>query len=695
MHQGPFKKSAIVRGECIEQSANLFKKVFEDGSKRVVFSRKNDEKKYVVRHLMQNEIDTLMGNKCACRCSNWNMIRLMFCEQKSNETSDLSSSLLDQYSNCFFSGSVILGVVIGDLRSYMSKGQDTTKQNEPSHIRLLHPGIHQNTCIHDCILEPGCRIYGNGILERTHVYPNASVINCGTITTFNDQNDDFKFGHKLDICVGPETGGQRSILIFPESTLEDACQHLSISCQPIQKDEKYLINKKTHSLFSKKSMNLLLPYSSIHNNPNTISNVYISSHATIHSSSTVSGATLLPHSSISSNSSVTNTCLQWNALISNSAVVSNSLIMESSSACTSAIVNSSILGPDVHVEGGETHHSLIGANVNSHHQSLLIGVIWPYGRGNVGYGSNIGSNHTGRIPDQECWAGEGIFWGLSCVIKFPINLMFSPYSIIAAGCSLQPQKIEMPFSLILPDTTIHPGWVLGHSPYTIVRSERKFIQRRKAHRHKYYTGWQIMRRGIVEMCWNARCMLMFENVGGIGKCKLNESSRKAGIDFYTDYIQRYALRGFLEQLLNVSDSRGSFDALLQSISQSTNLLSYGENVHNSIISPWEEPSFYNHDSEWVYQRSIIAHEFSNSTVSDLLKTLVSLELNHADSVAYSKSKDDFRGFKVIPKYENTHILSENDEVVKLTRYEVSKIQNKVKRLIDENCIRPKSIRCRL
>lgn len=61
-----------------------------------------------------------------------------------------------------------------------------------------------------------------------------------------------------------------------------------------------------------------------------------------------------------------------------------------------AQVTHSILGPDSGVGSGECHHSLVGPFVGFHHQALLIAAIWPLGRGNVGYGANVGSNHTSR-----------------------------------------------------------------------------------------------------------------------------------------------------------------------------------------------------------------------------------------------------------------------------------------------------------
>ena len=84
-----------------------------------------------------------------------------------------------------------------------------------------------------------------------------------------------------------------------------------------------------------------------------------------------------------------------------------------------------------------------------HHQSLLIGAFWPEGKGNIGYGANVGSNHTSKSADQEIWPGEGVFFGLGCSIKFPTNFTAAPYTIVATGVTTLAQKVEFPFSLIV------------------------------------------------------------------------------------------------------------------------------------------------------------------------------------------------------------------------------------------------------
>ena len=82
----------------------------------------------------------------------------------------------------------------------------------------------------------------------------------------------------------------------------------------------------------------------------------------------------------------------------------------------------------------------ISKNLFFHSHSFLA--LWFYGKGNIGYGANVGSNHTGRLPDQECIPGEGVFFGLGCNIKYPCNFAKAPYSLIASGITLLPQVIE-------------------------------------------------------------------------------------------------------------------------------------------------------------------------------------------------------------------------------------------------------------
>jgi hypothetical protein len=120
---------------------------------------------------------------------------------------------------------------------------------------------------------------------------------------------------------------------------------------------------------------------------------------------------------------------------------------------------------------------------------LLISALWADGRGNVGYGANVGSNHTGRMPDQEIMPGLGQFFGLGCSVKFPANFSEAPFTMLATGITCEPQRLKFPFSLIKKSCTeegmnncgalneIAPGWVYSRNIYGVFRSVYKWDTR--------------------------------------------------------------------------------------------------------------------------------------------------------------------------------------------------------------------------
>ena len=151
--------------------------------------------------------------------------------------------------------------------------------------------------------------------------------------------------------------------------------------------------------------------------------VYLSPGAAITATSSVKSTILHNNAAITACTTVTNTTLHENSAVSSCSPLSSLCVCDSSTITASSVTNTllmahshvsdshtmanSILGPSSHMSCGETHCSLLGPMCNQHHQSLLISVIAPHGRINVGYGANVGSNHTGRSADQECYLGEG------------------------------------------------------------------------------------------------------------------------------------------------------------------------------------------------------------------------------------------------------------------------------------------------
>jgi len=610
---------------------------------------------------------------------------------------DLSTELRDQVSRCTFKGHVVIGVV---TELSLQNSVSSTSQSGV----MMH-GLHSNALVMDSIIEPYAAIYNNTLISNTFIGSSATITNCGMISSSSEDS----FEDSMEINLGPEAGGNRKVNVTPESTLVDICASMLISnagklCQISAKAKPLLMN----------IINGKLHYAS------TVSNLYLAPSAIIESCPSISNCILLPHASIR-NSTATASYLQWKCSISDNSTVSNVIIMECSAIGPHSVVVSTILGPDSHVSCGEVHCSLIGPNTNSHHQSLLISALWPMGRGNVGYGSNIGSNHTGRIPDQECTIGEGIFWGLGCVIKFPVDLSRAFYSVVAAGVHLPPQRVSMPFCLIMEggsSSSSHntemsgrnelvPGWILKSSPYTIVRSEEKFKNRRNARRHDFYCGWKIIRPGIVDSCVEARDLL--RKVGKemeqaeaskidekcanqvyteallpqLGSNYMTERGRKVGIDAYTDLIQRYILKGLLEQVISLQTSgkvksryelKYRLEALLQKPLNNELTTIASHDKASWPLMPWDEE--LNGLDIWDHQRSILLLEFPSIAVGSkasmiaiiklLLEKLKSLEQSHAAQVYKSKRRDDIRGTSVIPNYRVAHTMAEDDSVVKLT-----------------------------
>ena len=347
----------------------------------------------------------------------------------------------------------------------------------------------------------------------------------------------------------------------------------------------------------------------------------------------------------------------------------SSILLPGSSVGPLAKVSHSLLGEGSHVSSGECISSLVGRLVGFHHQSLLISAYWPEGRGNVGYGANVGSNHTGRLPDQEIRAGEGVFYGLGCCVKFPANFQGAPYSIIASGTVCLPQKNEMPFSLIstpveaVPGLSpgineIFPGWVLSDSVFTVVRNEAKFRDRLK--KISGSGDPSIFRLDIFEKIASARdalakavqgrlktqageAVFTEREIPEIGKNFLRESVRVKALKCYSEFLEWFAL-GSLWRAVNGHAALGSF---------SSNIL-FGQNLEISSI-PVDKLSK-------LFEKFTVLHD----------KLIVK-------AVEESKRKDDKRASAVIGEsYAKVHPKATEQSVVKTARSEGLVLTNAIK-----------------
>uniref|UniRef100_A0A7S3QA94 DUF4954 domain-containing protein n=1 Tax=Chaetoceros debilis TaxID=122233 RepID=A0A7S3QA94_9STRA len=679
-----------------------------------------------IRKLFTSEIG-ILTNVCICQCDDWSSVYLMVVLGEGTGTGTstgtgtrgdgtilnrhmVEDALKAQVKNCSFSGVVVLGISLD--HEAMTKTKTNARVRVRVRVRvdptktkpLLKPGIQNNTLISNSIIEPGATVYDNSIIANCVIGSNATVLNCGSISTSLD-NKSFSFSDLMTIGVGPEAGGGRPISVIPESSMIDVCSSLGMNSTSSDNDsDNDNDNARTRwpSKLLGKSIDIMVNL--IHGDVlhvKVASNLFVSKSATIQSCASVDNAILLPLASIE-NSIASKIFLQWNSSIVNNSNVSDTLLMEYSEIGPNSVVASTVLGPDSHVSCGEVHCSVIGPNTNSHHQSLLISVLWPAGRGNVGYGSNIGSNHTGRIPDQECTVGEGVFWGLGSVIKFPVDLSKSYYSIVAAGVQLPPQSVAMPFSLIMSGNPklsaegmneLVPGWLLQSSPYTILRSSVKFRKRRKAKRHGFYCGWDIIRPLTVDTCIDARNDLVaFERIREgaentplliVGQNYVSSRGVSVGINAYTNMIHRYALSGllaFLQECLEkgIGDAElgSSFYRTLVVSQQKRKIITNTKKISWPCL-PWEEETHGCRLKLLQHKIKVLAAELpsiidiglSLSSASRIciacLQRLSNLEGEHAKQVLRSKARDDKRGISTIPGYANFHVRAEDDPVVKL------------------------------
>lgn len=266
-------------------------------------------------------------------------------------------------------------------------------------------------------------------------------------------------------------------------------------------------------------------------------------------------------------------------------------------------------------------------------------------------------------------------------------------------------------SAIISGNECFPGWILRHSPYTIARSEHKFSTRAKAKRHQHYTSWNIFRPGIIDLCVKARTALQRVNsdiqgriyfsdvdIYGLGKCHMSDAARHEGIQAYTDFIQRYALRGLLEKI-SIAPRSPTFDTPLQNTSDDVFTTKPVFQRAEAIALPWDEKSFHDTEELWKHQISILRAEFPDShflknftvnchqrTPKDLqllLMRLVELELQFSDMVLKSKKKDDIRGVKIIPGYADCHVKAEDDTIVVAASKEAQRLKERVREILTD------------
>lgn len=352
-------------------------------------------------------------------------------------------------------------------------------------MKVIVDGVSMSSSLHNsnffgtCFIGPGSTVLNTSILSNVYIGPECVVVGCGTIRG-PEAGSVTTFGNYEQVSVGSESGGGRTVTLDIDTTFFDICQKV------------YSISSIMPSKFARIEFNLTVLSRGVKlMHCATIENCLLSDNCSVANSTmrecTVKSTSSRP-SSIRAGAQLQYCLVSEGCVVEDGCYCDHVYMCEASSIGVHARVCDSILAADASIAGGECHRSLVGPFIGFHHHSLLIASLWPFGRGNLGYGAKVGANHTGRVNDQECWPGEGCFYGLGCSIKFPSNLYNSPYSIVAPDTGLSPQCIQFPCSLIcaLPAALagslvaldgkvpvdaclIKPAWILYANPYMMDR----------------------------------------------------------------------------------------------------------------------------------------------------------------------------------------------------------------------------------
>jgi hypothetical protein len=516
----------------------------------------------------------------------------------------------------------------------------------------------------DAAIDDGALVQDTRLVVRTVVGREAVVIGIGEIIGHPSS----RFGLGIAVRVGVETGG-REVALYPEISIpvaarvasdrEDA-RMLKLYSDAVRAYTDALVSDVTiigagvHAFHS--------PY---------IRASFIGDRALVDGAMGIEGSVVLSSerepTEVSSGSYVRRSVIQWGCRVTSSAHIDESALLERSSAGKHCNITSSIIGPCSVVEKGEVSSSLLGPLTSMHHQSLLISAVWPGGRGNIGAGALVGSNHTSRSADQEIRPCEGAFIGLGTRVKFPADFEEAPYSVFASGIDIGSQRMAMPFSLVRaaahkllhliedpkPDTNeIIPAWVLSDSAYTLARNQRKFSQRCRAQRQT--VNPDLLRPEILELCRKARDKLRAlpdrdiytkADLPELGGNVMTRATRDRSIDGYTAGLVGRALLGIWERARDADD------------------------LATALRPEERDPCDIDDDAErhrvtaWRIHRSILTAERPGVSLRDLLTELLQSRETFVTDVIESKEKDDVRGEATISGYMAAHARAVDDRVV--------------------------------
>ena len=519
-------------------------------------------------------------------------------------------------------------------------------------------GIY-DSLVHNCFIE-NALVHKVAMLSNILVRSSSVLQNVGSIVSSGKIN--YMVGNAMH--VGNEMGG-RSVFVFPEITTD------LVDVQLFHKPDPEVATAFTEQLRAYRE-ETTLPFGIVGKgavvcNTNIVRNSWIGSHARIEGAEKIRNSVVLSSLEVPSHvyDSVIleNSNVQMGVTIHTGAEVQGSVLMSRTTVACKAIVKSSIIAPCCHIEEGEVNSSYMGPMTQMHHHSLLIAALWPDGCGNLGYGANVGSNHTGRMPDQEVMPGQGMFFGLGVNIKFPANYRESPFTLIATGLTTLPQRVKFPFSLIRPGdpqlvgvaprlNEIVPGWNYANNAYALDRNLYKYSLRGKGViPSSFYTIFNadtvryvldaLQRLQVTEI----RDIYTKEHIDGLGENFLRERMRQRAIATYQEYLERFALEQIIALVF------GDPNLQSQPVKELRRMATNDTNKDVMRVTPLPE------------------------TFEELVKRHRQLEKDWFERVSHGLDKDNERGRKIFDDYDDAHPIDKG-----FTEWEKVRVEEKLRRL---------------
>lgn len=582
------------------------------------------------RPLTDDEIAALQKN--GNRCEDWSRVLVE------------SAFAPDRIYNSVFSGDVRLPAFYGTL--------------------LLPGDVSFPTGIYDSLVHNS--IIENALVNRVAMLSNVLVRSSAVVNNVGSLVSSGKINYMIGAAmnVGNEMGG-RSILVFPDITTDLVDMQLFHKAEP---DVESAFADQLKQFCEDSALPLgVVGKGAVVSNTNIVRNSWIGSHARIEGASKIRNSVIL--SSLEESTHIydsvilENTNVQAGVKVHTGAEMQGSVLMSRAKIGSKAIVKSSVIAPCCHIEEGEVNSSYMGPLTQMHHHSLLIAALWPEGCGNLGYGANVGSNHTGRMPDQEVMPGQGMFFGLGVNIKFPANYRESPFTIIASGVTTLPQRLKFPFSLIRPGdpqlmgvparlNEIVPGWNYARNAYALDRNAYKYSVRGKGIVPSAF--YSIYNPETVRQVFDAynrlqvseiRDVYTKEHIDGLGENFMRERVRQEALRVYGEYLERY----LLDMVIGL--------------------------VENDALLATQPPKEIRRLITGDLNKEIVRVVPMADTLEDVVKRYRQLSKSWFENVSHGLDRDNARGREIFDDYDEAHPVDKN-----FVEWEKSRFEESVKRL---------------